>query len=600
MERVGVKRTSKARPASRGRSLVMLVCVLVFFQVLAASCGREGTRPNVLLIVVDALRPDHLSCYGYGRPTSPVIDTISDQGVLFENAISHAPWTKSSFSSMLTSRYPFQHGVVDWESVMPDTIPTLPEVLAKAGYSTGCVMNTVALSGEYQVLKGFESVVMTEKEDRDAFKTTEDVVRILDGMRRPFFLMVHYSDVHLPYRPPLKYIDLVRTKDDAGPYKKMSSHRESQGDVPAPDVIQSQELLYDGCIRLADDGVAKLIEYLRNEGILDKTLVIITADHGEAFWEHGAAFHAGSVYEEVIRVPLIMRYPPLLAGPRRVPDQVRHIDLLPTILEVTGAADWVDREGESLLPLATTGRRGRHAPKFLPEDATLCECTRPRAPATRCIRLDGWKLILESLTATTELYNLSEDPGETVNLSGRGFAVEDSLLGMIRRVPGTRIGGWRIALPGAGRSAQFRVTVSLPDGARFASVERFASRPKASLSIDEDSTTFHFEAKGQDLSPLLFSTRPADSPVQLNIESAGGAAAGQVHVGETGQREMGKELDLTAAQAMGLPAGFLEAETSGTPGAYIWWLPGERAAKRATVELTPEQKQRLRALGYIQ
>jgi arylsulfatase A-like enzyme len=577
------------------------LCIALLPLVVVLSCGRESTQPNVVLLVIDALRPDHLSCYGYGRPTSPNIDEIAATGVVFENAVCHAPWTKSSFSSMLTSLYPFQHGVVDWASVMPDTLRTLPEVLAQAGYSTACVMNTVALSGEYRVLAGFDRVVVTEKEDRDAFKTSDDAIELMKGMSEPFFLMVHYSDVHTPYRPPMKYVDLVRTGDDVDPYSRLSGYRAGDDDIPPPDVIAAKKHLYDGCIRLADDGVARLINYLAEAGIAGRTVLVVTADHGEAFWEHGAAFHAGSVYEEVMRVPLVMSYPPVLPEGKSIAEQVRHIDLLPTILDITETEDHMLREGGSLLDLAGGGTRHARKGAFLPAEAALCECTRPRAPATRCIRLDGWKFIVESITATTELYNLNQDPGETTDLSACGHAMEDSLSSMLSRVPGIRLGGWRVALPGAGQEVEFRVTVSLPGEGRFASVERFAPRPETSLEMDADSTRFKFDASGQDLNPLVFRTDPVTAEVEFSITAEGPSSPVWVQVGEAGRREIGKDFALRPEDGMGLPTDFLEAKEAGAVGAYVWWFPGEDGeAKRTTVDLTPEQKQRLRSLGYIQ
>jgi arylsulfatase A-like enzyme len=568
--------------------------------------ASQPSQPNIVMLVVDALRPDHLGCYGYGRPTSPHIDGLASDGVVFETAVSHAPWTKASFSSMLTSLYPFQHGVTDWPSVMPDSLATLPEVLARHGYSTACVMNTPALSGGYRILKGFEDVVVTEKVDRDAFKTSADAIEIIKHSEEPFFLMVHYSDVHRPYRPPWRYVDLVESDSEGRPFDRRSGKAVPSTGAPTPGARSDHELAhdmlaYDACLRLADDGIATLLAYLDEAGIRGRTAVVLTSDHGEAFWEHGNLSHASSVYDEEIRVPLILNYPARLSGPKRITEQVRHIDLLPTFLDIAGVTDTEHREGTSLVDFVTTGTRGDRGDVFLPPDATLCECTRPRAPATRCIRTDDWKLIVESLTTLRELYDLRNDPGETINLSGTGLAVEDSMLAMIRDVPGLNLGGWRIGLTGARPGTGFRVEVVVPQGTRLSEVRRFAAKADIFVDMRGDSTGFSFEAAGEDLNPLLFETEPRQSRVRFKISAAGDDIPSQAYVGLSETVPLNEEVVLAPDQAFGLPEGFRDARVSGSPGAYIWWFPGEGvAASREVQDLTPEQKKRLRALGYIQ
>jgi arylsulfatase A-like enzyme len=575
------------------------VMLVLFSACTPASC--EEAKPNVVLLVIDALRPDHLGCYGSVRPTSPTIDNLAAVGIVFETAVGHAPWTKSSFSSMLTSLYPFQHGVTDWPSVLPDTLMTLAEALAAGGYSTACVMNTPALGGPYQILQGFDEVIVTEKEDRDAFKTSADAIELASRAGRPFFLMVHFSDVHSPYRPPIKYVRMVRLETDIDPYAVRISDGTDFDEHADSIRIARNTVLYDACIRLADDGVGVILDYLDEAGLTDNTLVILTADHGEAFWEHGKGFHAGSTYEEVIRVPLIVSWPKRFDKPARIPHQARHIDILPTILEIAGIQDDQYREGISLVDVMMTGRPPQAAGKFLPADHALCECTRPRAPATRCIRTNDWKLIFESLTSTWELYDLRKDPGETADLAGEGLAIEDSLMNLIVNVPGVKLGGWRIALTGAGPHVSFDVSVVLPQRAGLSVVKRFAKPPDAGVEIRDDRKAFDFRATGQDLNPLFFTADPPDTRVKFKFTASGKDIPPHVLIGESGEMAIGEEFIVSPQQAMGLPQDYLRAIISGRPGAYVWWFPGEgMEVGGETVDLTPEQMQRLRALGYIQ
>jgi arylsulfatase A-like enzyme len=583
-------------------SLLAIAMLASCFACVSVSYGTE--KPNIVLLVVDALRPDHLGCYGGVRPTSPAIDELASGGILFETAVAHAPWTKSSFSSMLTSLYPFQHGVIDWPSVLPDTLVTLAEALAGAGYGTACVMNTPALGGPYRILQGFDDVVVTEKVDRDAFKTSGDALDLIRDAEQPFFLMVHFSDVHSPYRPPMEYVRKIKLETDFDPYSKRVSIQLGLGDEPDSARIARDIVLYDACVRLADDGVDVILDYLDQAGLRDNTLVILTADHGEAFWEHGKGFHAGSTYEEVIRVPLIMAYAELFTGAARIAHQVRHIDLLPTILEIAGVKDDEYREGVSLVDLIITGKRAAAAGKFFPAQYALCECTRPRAPATRCIRTYNWKLIFESLTSTWELYNLREDPGETENVAGRGLAVEDSLMNMIVSVPGVRLGGWRIAFTGVGPDAGFDIEVVLPQRATLSTVRRFADRGSGGIDMRDDGKGFSFAAEGQDLNPLFFTADPPDTRIKFKLTASGRDGAdvpSEVLVGESGKMPIGEEFVLSPEQALGLSGDYRRTHISGRPAAYIWWFPGEGMdVGGETVELTPEQKKRLRALGYIQ
>jgi arylsulfatase len=581
------------------KSLSVVTVLIVCSACVSPSFGE--VKPNIVLVVIDALRPDHLGCYGHVRPTSPTIDEIASDGVVFETALSHAPLMKCSFSSMLTSLYPFQHGVIGWDSVLPDSLVTLAEVLAQDGYTTACVMNTPALGSVYGVLQGFDEVVVTEKVDRDALATSTEALDIVRRAGTPFFLMVHYSDTHRPYRPPAGYVGKVRLLTDPHPYSQRSFTPDdvlldSHSVEVAKDIV-----LYDACVRRVDDGIREILACLEGAGLRANTLIIVTSDHGQGFGEHRKGFHTGSTYEEAISVPLIMAHPKTFGKPARIARQVRHVDLLPTILEIAGTTDYEYREGTSLIDLVIAGGYAEAEAKFLPVSSTLCESTMPRAPVTRCIRTEDWKLMFESLTFTRELYNLRSDPGETENLAGRGLAIEDSLIRAILRVPGTELGGWRIGLTGAGPNLSFDVEVTLPEQTGFTTVKRFTKRPGEGVDMSDDGNGFRLKATGRDLNPVFFAADPPEARVRLKVAATGMDPPEHVHVGETGMMPIGEEFVIDTGQAFGLTEDFLKARTSGRPGAYIWWFPGEEwFSGSETVDLTPEQKKRLRSLGYIQ
>lgn len=582
--------------------LKALIVLSVALQVLPISeaASSESRSPNVILIVVDAMRPDHLGCYGYDRPTSPNMDLLAGRSVVFETAITQAPWTKGAFSSIFTSLYPFQHSVTDWESVMPDSLVTLPEILSEHGYDTRCVINMLGLSGRFNVLSGFAEIVELEKKYRDARETTDIAVRMMHEASDPFFLVIHYFDTHEPYRPPIQYLDMIRRETDPDPYDGGLEKPGKSGVVPSDDQILRDMLMYDGCIRYVDTQIGRIVATIDEMGLGDNTLLVLTADHGEAFWEHGAAGHGANVYDEAIRVPLIVHYPDTFAKSGRVVEQVAHVDLLPTILEHLGIEDKHHREGTGLLGLIETGRRPRRENAFLPGGATLCECTVRRAPGTKCIRTGEWKLIVEPTTSLAELFNLEDDPGETLNLWRAGIDVGSSMMDRMLEIPGVSLQGWRFAFSGRDGSAGYAADLSLPAGGRFSSIERFTRRQTLTIKMSEDSTRLHLESAPEGLDFVLFNVAPEGSPVRFTITATGENPPAEAGVGESGRIPMASPFTLEASEASGLPASFQEARDSGLPGLYIWWLSGEEIARTGTVtDLTPQEIKRLKSLGYL-
>ena len=577
---------------------VFLIAVLGWIQ---QSARASEERPNIILIVVDALRPDHLGCYGYMRPTSPNIDSLAGSSVVLETAITQAPWTKGSFSSMFTSLYPFEHGATDWESVLPDSMVTLAELLSADGYSTMGVFNMIGLGGRFGVLQGFAKTVEPEDKHRNARQTTDKAIELIKGSTRPFFLVVHYFDVHEPYRPPIECLDAIRLESDPNPIGPGPRPAQPKAENPTEEEILLAQLMYDGCIRSVDRQIGRLVHKLEDEGILGSTLLIVTADHGEGFWEHGTGSHGANTYDETIRVPLIIHYPARFPGATSLGPQVAHVDLLPTITEIVGIDDSFHREGTSLVGLFDTGEKPRTPGKFLPSYATLCECTVRRAPGTKCIRTAGWKLIVEPTTSLVQLYNLSRDPGETVNLWGADVPEGESMLRKIKEVPGVELQGWRMACTGKDGLTRFEAEVTLPDGGRFVSVDRFTRKGVLSVDLGGDSTSLRVESEPQGLDLILFDVSPPDAPVKFQLRADGEGAPDSAGIGALGEAEIAAPFTVDPADAAGLPHGFETDRANLTPGIHIWWLSGESLGQAGgATELTPEEIKRLKALGYLQ
>jgi arylsulfatase A-like enzyme len=566
--------------------------------VLPSCSSPKHEHPNIVLVVVDALRPDYLGCYGCDRPTSPNIDKLARQATVFQNAVTHAPWTKTSFSSFLTSLYPFEHGVVGWESVMPDSVVTLPEVLEGAGYSTMAVINMLGITGEFKVTKGIAKISEADK-NRDALGTSADAIALMKAAHQPFFILIHYFDTHRPYRVAAEYVDPVRKPGDPEPFAAGTEDMREGEKVP-PEVIARERLLYAGCVRFVDTAVAKVIDYLDSAGLTRDTIFIITADHGEALWDHGAVSHGGNLYDEAIKVPLILSYPAEYGRGQRLDAQVRHVDLLPTILDLAGISDSRRREGTSLRPLIAAGKRQTAPARFVPQDVTVCESGLKKAPDSKCVRTNYLKLIVEPATALSELYDLKSDPKEVTNLWGRPPAGTDSLVHMLARVPGTTVGGWRVAVTGAGKS-DVDVDIALPKGGRIIGFDKVTAPAGLAVELAADSTSAKIHAYAKGLQMVLFDVAPPDSRVTFKVDSDKAAKLGSVSVGRAGQKRVGERFTVGPQDALGLPEVFEQQRTSATAGVHVWWLAGEKmrmAGERAG--LSSEAKKRLKSLGYVQ
>jgi choline-sulfatase len=570
------------------------------------SCSRGPAKPNVVLVVVDALRPDYLGCYGYDRPTSPTIDKLAAEGILFETAVNHASWTKPCFSSLLTSLYPFQHGVVDWESAMPESIKTLAEVLRANGYATMGVINMLGLAGPFQVTRGMDSVNVAvntrpnaiRNDKRDAVEVTDIAIGMMRRAKQPYFILIHYLDTHFPYRVSPEYVDVIRKESDSfGPPRRGALEDD---DNPPEELAAYINLQYAACIRRADEGIGRLVAFLDAEKSRANTVLIITADHGESLGEHGSGAHGAGLYDAVVRVPLILSYPAGYQRPKRIVEQVRHIDLLPTIVELTGARDVGWREGTSLCRLIDSGGRGADAPgKLLPQDHTLCENTLRRAPFSKCIRTADWKLMVEPATGITSFFDLEQDPKELVNIAGTGLEVEASLAAWMARIPGVTLNGWRVAVIGRSIGAPVEI-YARPVGGRIADVDTVMGGDDLKVEAAEDGSAVTIKADSRGMRMVVLETQPAGVPVEFEVRVRGEGGPGSVLVGKAGSRRLGS-FTLTQQEAEGLPATFEDARKSRTPAVCIWWMAGEPMRRPVLgTSFTDEERARLKALGYLQ
>ena len=432
------------------RAQVRSTCALLAslaFGAAGVPVRAADSRPDVLLLTIDTLRPDYLSVNGYDRPTSPTLDSLIAASWYFEDAATPIARTTPALASLLTGAYPHGSGVrALWEN-MPADVVTWPQLLQRAGWQTFAVVTNNVLTPERGLNRGFD-VYKPAGDARLARATTDRALECLASTRkdRPFLAWVHYIDPHMPYRSDPKIIqrfdgayrgryqlgfgEARRPGDTSDPFpedlpKIDATHRNK---LP-PDVMAHVLRLYAADIRATDDEVARLLRAFRARS--KNLLVIFTADHGESLGEHGYCFdHGDYVYEAELRVPLAISLPAKhpLAGKGFLEGRVSLVDVAPTLLELLGIAappEFTSRvEGRSLTPWMS-GDPPPSRPVFAESGhAFFPEVVKRRVRNDlegnfRGVVLDGWKLIwtpFQKGALEWELYDLRADPHETRDL----------------------------------------------------------------------------------------------------------------------------------------------------------------------------------------
>jgi arylsulfatase A-like enzyme len=361
-----------------------------------------GRARGVVLVSIDTLRRDHVGAYGYGKPTTPRLDALARWGLLAQDAVSVSSWTLPSHLSLLTSVEPGAHGGTDLHHGFNHSVPTLPALLQKAGFATRAVTSHLYVSAVYGLDDGFDHLDF--RQDRKATDVANRAIDLLDRIGdRPFFLFLHFYDPHWHYDPPEATRKLFEG-DYRGSLTGNWSDFSKRSSLSEADLAHLLAL-YDGEIRYTDDELGRVLDHLKARGLDRSTLLVAASDHGEEFLEHGSWEHQKTLYEEVVRVPLIVNGPGV--APRREPAQTSLLDVAPTVLAWLGLPAQVTHRGTSLLsPLAEREAYG--------ETDHTTDGTHKlflRAGAGR------WKTILSVPRegpgpAREEWYDLAADPGE--------------------------------------------------------------------------------------------------------------------------------------------------------------------------------------------
>ncbi len=418
----------------------LLLCCSV-----ACDGGARDARPNVILIVADTTRRDKLGCYGDGSGLTPNVDRLAQQGALFEQASGHAPWTLPSSASLLTSLLPQQHGAgghLGKFTALDPGVETLAERFRGAGYATASIVNVDFLGPVFGLTRGFEhsdvQAFASNVEVRRADATTTAALTWIDRVRktdeRPFLLLVHYFDAHAVYDPPQPFRRRFAAEADREDTSFVFGTRDHmlalrRGTLALdPAVLARAERLYEGEIAYMDQEIGRLLDGLTQRQLDAGTIVCFTTDHGEEFLDHGGFEHGHSLHAELIDVPLILRGPDI--DPRRVAEPVRHIDVLPTLCELTGMAVRPSYAGRSLVP-ALLGEP-------LPPAPTLAHGNFWGAPLSS-LRAGSLKVIVDAASpgAAPALYDWHKDAREVRDLGAAEASAAGQLAAELARLEAT-------------------------------------------------------------------------------------------------------------------------------------------------------------------
>ena len=414
--------------------------------------------PNVLLIVMDCVRAGHLSCYGYQRPNTPCIDELAGSSVVYEQAISPSDWSLPAHASIFTGLYPSKHGAHDEHRFLSADVPTMAEVLSNLGYRTigGClnayVDRATGLDRGFQIFYNSQSyktrsllrynldriwAKLTSTTDQGARWINKQLYRELQRDDRPWFVFAQYLEPHAPYQIPRPYRN--RYLNNGLSFKQAMAVNQDYDRYLAGAVemdgtdFEIFTALYDTQIAYLDSRIGQLIDFLKRSKMLDNTLIMITADHGENLGEHQLMGHRFCLYDTLLHVPLIIHYPRGTVVPGRVRRQVQTHDLLPTVLALLGdthSATYQSLQGLSLLDTAAT-YEFTIAEQALP-NLVVFQQKHPGADMSRynrrlkMIRTERYKYIWAS-NGQHELYDLQTDPGETCNIIAEQPNVADDL-----------------------------------------------------------------------------------------------------------------------------------------------------------------------------
>ena len=560
--------------------------------------GKE--RPNIILISLDTVRADHLHCYGYHRPTSPTLDSLAARGWLFRNVVAQSSWTLPSHASLFSSLHLSSHGVTTWDDALPQEIVTLPEVLRGEGYLTGAVIGG-ALGTRYGLNQGFDTydtrcfTSATKSTVTNPCTHTHAVEWLRTWGHAPFFLFLHYWDVHDPYVPPAPFDTLfdpgyhgsVKGWETLNGWEALlarfggSFARLSRQDR---DHIMA---LYDGEIASTDRFLGMLFHELRALDLEKKTLVVITSDHGDEFLEHGHTGHGKTLFRELVDIPLIWVEPRGRSRPSTVEDIIQSIDIAPTILNYLGIPAPTTMQGRSLLPVM---RGSGLSPMPAYSEVVGFNLRQGRQYAV----VSGHKkLILQTKDGTLDAYDLATDPWEHEPRQPSTVAWGETLQTALGQFVRTALLHGRAAGLGSGQDETLEITCELPLNVTGVELE-----DADVLQTDAHAATIIFRpsCSGADIDGFLVELPVTGHPITI-AGTRGGTpmAASEITLGEDAHPErIPFQLNIGDPSLLGPPQASIPRR------GFALWTTDAASLPSSPAASDPELEAQLRALGYLE
>ncbi len=586
-----------ARYAGRGRELVLETHGYeesgeperAWWGAPVVTADREA--PLAIIYLVDTLRADHTGVYGYPRATTPELDAFARDAIVFDAAVAHASWTKPSVASILTSRLPGQHRAVQLRDPLDPSNVTVAERLHERGWATGAaIANSVIYGAESTFDRGFEVFAgLHGPDDRPSKLVGADVVvdsalaflRSRRGL--PTFLYVHTMDPHVPYEPPAPFDRMF----EPFPTPEHPAH-DPRTDYKEP--LDRERMIgqYDGDIAFGDHEFGRFVRELKAAGLYEDALLVFLSDHGEEFLDHGRWLHGRSLFDELIRVPLVVKLPGNRGAGTRVAGQVQGLDVVPTVLEAMGLPLTPDLGGQPLQRMLAGDAKARPA---------IAEISH-RGFVAHGVRTDGDKYIRRFSPDDDELYfDLRQDPKEKTSLAA---------------AKPERVRVLQAQAEAAMASSPFRYAVQVTGPGRFDlrlaargwldAVQATGLGPDERWSVGGNGRWVDLLVAPRPGAPreISFAVRPVGAPVSLaGTRDGRPLRVADVAVGESSVRP--------DAFPFRLPD--VESETQADRGLNLFAAPRDKAsavrvwltlpAGHSLEELDPEARERLRALGYV-
>jgi arylsulfatase A-like enzyme len=559
---------------------------------MLVTASQPPPGPPVFLISCDTFRADHLSLHGYSRPTTPRLEALAQDAVVFEQAVTNESWTLTAHMSMLTGRHAVHHGMTPSHN-LPADIPTLAEILRERGYAgAGHVGHEWWLLPWRGYGRGF-SEYGTPNLYRDVFTVHEDMRAFLARVGVPgVFGFLHNYDAHsrignvAPYgADDPRFTAFSGALGDAPPFRRpglplaratdfLAGHNNGLLRV-SPEERTYLIALYDDAIQKVDHAVGEFLDHLKARGLYEDALIIVTSDHGESFDEHGRYLH-GEVNEACLRIPLLVKWPGNAHAGLRFGGMVEQMDIFPTVLEAAGIP----------VPEAVEGRSLRAR---LLGEAPPVERSFSRRNAWRGMRAEGWKYRIELDQQREMLFDLAKDPQETRDLAATEPARLEAMRAATEAFYRPRRAGWVIGLDSGGTAWQGTVRIASNSRILWAGMDRGNLLHSDAPDVE---ATFRLDAaRPQDA--IVVETDPPGAPIRVVLESDVPFTAG--HGGTVAPPATRHDLYLSAEVPLG------PAPEGGATGPQAW-TAARAAAPAAPGDARPadaETEEQLRALGYL-